>query len=130
MKDVDHLMESIGESTVYVQRYIEQKIELTKLEAAEKSAVLISEVITIVALVMIGSVFLLLFTVTLGLYLAQWLASYPQAFLIMTVLYALLGLLFWAFRRSIVTDRVVGIIVARFFKKSTPENQRSEANTQ
>ena len=118
MKDVDHLMESIGESTAYVQSYIEHKIELTKLEAAEKSAVLISEIITIISVVMIGAIFLLLLTITLGLFLAQWLDSYSYAFLIITMFYALMGGLFWMFRRSLVTNMVVGMVVSRFFKKS------------
>lgn len=118
MRDVDYLLESVGESTAYVQQYIEQKIELTKLEAAEKSAVLISEIITVISIVMIGSIFILLSTVTLALFLAQWLESYPLAFLIITGVYALLGLLFWLFRRSLVTNMVVGMVVSRFFQKS------------
>lgn len=127
MRDVDHLMESVGESTAYVQRYIEQKIELTKLEAAEKSAVLISEVITIISLAMIGSIFILLLTITIGLFLAQWMESYPLAFLSITVLYALIGLLFWLFRRSLVTNMVVSMVVSRFFKTSVLEDQRPQS---
>lgn len=119
MKDVDYLMESMGETTAYVQQYIEQKIELTKLEAAEKSAVMISELVTGIILALIGSVVLLLATITLGLFLAQWLASYPMAFLLLTIFYTLIGLIIWGFRRKLITNPVVSLVVMRFFNKAT-----------
>lgn len=115
MKDVDYLMESVGETTAYVQQYIEQKIKLTKLEAAEKSAVMISEVITGITLMLIGSQVILLATITIGLFLGQWLDSYPLAFLILTIFYILVGIITWMMRRSLITNPVVSIVVTKFF---------------
>ncbi|MFK7932646.1 MAG: phage holin family protein [Saprospiraceae bacterium] len=117
MKDVDYLMESMGETTAYVQQYIEQKIEVTKLEAAEKSAMVISELVTGIMLVMIGTIVILLGIITIGLFLAQWLDSYPIAFLSLTIFFAIIGIILWIFRRTLITNPVVGAVVNRFFSK-------------
>ena len=117
MKDVDYLMESVGETTAYVQQYIEQKIELTKLEAAEKSALVISELVTSIVLLLVGSLVFFLAVITAGLFLAQWLDSYPLAFLALTLFFSLLGVIIWVFRTKLITNPVVSTVVARFFSK-------------
>lgn len=116
MKEVDELMESMGEMTAYMQQYVEQKVELTKLEVAEKSALLISELVTAMVIGLIGVVVLLLMTITIGLFLADWLGSYAWAFLSLSLFFVLVGIVTWIFRRRVITNPVVGMVVARLFK--------------
>lgn len=122
MKDVDYLLESMGETAAYLKEYIEHRIKLAKLEAAERGAVIISEAITALVFVVLGSFVFILANLTIVFFLAKAINSLPLSFLILTIFYSLIGVALFSFRHRLITDHVVKILLMKMFTADVNEN--------
>lgn len=116
MKDVDYLMESAGETVAYMQNYVEQKVELIKLEAAEKTATTVSSLLTSFVILLLVGIAGLMGTITIALFLGMWFNNYALAFLTVTVFYILLAVLAYTFRETVITNPVVSVVITKMFK--------------
>lgn len=117
MKDAEHILESLGEGIGYIEVYVHRRLEMLKLDVAEKSSLVISSVITTIVLVVLGLLTLLFASITLGLFLGSWLDSYGWGFAIVTGIYILVLLAVYFLRRRLVTNPVVSMVISGFFKK-------------
>lgn len=117
MEEKTDFLEEVGKLNVYAQQYIKDQLELYKIEAAERSAKTIAQIITILVLVSIASIIFLLLTVVVGLYLGDYLDSYPQAFLMISGGYFLIGLLFYLLRKPILTNPLMLMLVKQVLSK-------------
>jgi len=115
-RETRNLLEKLGELVGYVQVYANDRIELVKLEAAERSAKAVSSGITVAILALIFTMALLFGSVALGLFIAEWIDSYAFAFLIVFGLYVVLGSLIAVFRKALVTNPVLTIIIKSMYK--------------
>ncbi len=111
MEDKTDFLEEVGKLNIYAQQYVKDRIELVKIEAAEQSAKAISLIATMLMLGGLITVVLLLLTVAIGLYLGDYLNDYPQAFLIISGIYFLIGLIFFLLRKRILTNPITIAIV-------------------
>ncbi len=115
-QEANNLLEKLGELAGYVQVYANDRIELVKLEAAEKSAKAVSAGITVVVLALLFTMALLFGSVALGLFIAEWVDSYAYAFLIIFGLYVLLGSIIAIFKKALVTNPVLTMIIKSIYK--------------
>lgn len=115
MKDIDYLMESAGETVAYLQNYVEQKVELVKLEAAEKTATTVSSLLTAFIVLLIIGIAVFTGTIAIALFLGGWLENYALAFLIVTVFYIALAVGAYVFRKTIITNPIVSIVITKMF---------------
>ena len=123
MKKADQLLESLGETYGYLQAYIEQRIDLAKLEAAEKSSQVLASFITLVVVVFLLLILLAMLTVTAALFIGRALdENYALGFLIMSGVYFLMAAVIYTFRRPLVTNRVLGMVIAKLFPDPDDSN--------
>lgn len=112
------LLEDIGETIGYAEIYAERRIQLAKLEAAEKTATVTASLVTSIAL---GSFLLLIFgtlSLALGFYLKEALSvSYAQAFLLLGGVQSLLLILLYLVRHQLFTNPILEQIIKMLFRK-------------
>ena len=109
----EELLESIGETTEYIKQYTQDQIRYIKLEVAERTAKVISELATSIALVFVGMVVILLLSLTLGLWLGNLFQSYVVGFGIVSSLYLVIGVLIMLFKRKMITNPIIALVVQK-----------------
>lgn len=109
-------MESVGEAYGYAKAYIDQQIEYTKLDIAERLSTAISSAITAVIVLQLVFFVLGFLSLALGVYLGQRMSSYAQGFLIVGGIYGVLTFFIVLFRRPLITNPVLSRIIKIFFE--------------
>jgi hypothetical protein len=109
--------ENLGETIGYVEAYAERKIDLLKLESSEQISKVTAILATGAILLSMFAITCSLFSIGLSLYLAEilHLAIYQAFFLVMGI-YALLGVLIFLFRETIITKPILTIIVSAIYR--------------
>lgn len=116
MKSSDTIMQSAGEAYGYAKSYIEQQIEYTKLDLAERISIAISTAVSTVVVALLFLMVLGFLSLAGGFFLAQRLGSPGKAFLIISGIYALIAILALLFRRALITNPVLSRIIKIFFE--------------
>lgn len=116
MKLQDGVTETAGEAYGYAKAYIEQQLEYTKLDIAERLSIAISSAITAIVVVQLAFFVAGFLSIALGIYLGQRMGSYAQSFLIVGGIYAAITFIIVLFRRPLVTNPVVSRIIKIFFE--------------
>ncbi len=126
MKDNDELLASAGETIEYAKHYIKLQGDYIRLEAAER----ISQTTSAIVTAMVLGIFSLLVLIMLSLALAFWIGaktgSYSQAFLLVSAAYGLIGGLLYLFRRALITNPTLKLVLNAFFDR---ENMAEVSNT-
>jgi vacuolar-type H+-ATPase subunit I/STV1 len=115
MSEKDQFMETAGESFGYARQYLEQQLEYMKLEFAEKTSLVISALLTAVVQIMAVSFIVGFLTLALGFYLGQVTGSYSTAFLIIAGIYALIFSVVYFFRRTLLTNPILKLVITKIF---------------
>lgn len=107
----------ISESAKLLEVAAQRKLQLAKLNLAEKVAVTGGGLVTGILVLVLGTIFLLTFTLGIGFGLAQWTdLTVGESFLIISLLYVLLiGLIVWQRERFFVNP-VLTAVVSKLFK--------------
>lgn len=112
MTNKKELLEQLGESYGYVEKLIDNRIELLKLSAAEKSAKLVAGVIVGVIMLLLLTFISVCLLMAAGFALTLWLGNPVWAFLLLAGLLSLTGIIIFSF-----SDRLIlGPVIARFLK--------------
>lgn len=72
-----------------VKEYVHKRIDLVKLEATEKTALVAGNIVTIILLCVFGIFFIILLNIGLSCLLGQYLGNYAYGFLIVAGIYLL-----------------------------------------
>ncbi len=107
----DQMLSAVGETVEYGRQYIEQQKDYIRLEVAEKLAKTTSKLVTMAVVSFLAIMVLILLSVTIGFWLGSVWDSYALAFLCVTGFYALLAVVFYFFRREMVTNPVLSMII-------------------
>lgn len=128
MERSDSLSEKAGETYGYIKYYIEQRIEYFRLALTERIALTMSGLLTAFALVALFSMVLLFGTLAIAFYLSSLLKSEGHGFLIVTMFYLLLGIIVYFFRRKLIMEPIVHIVVRSMeeAEKNRPEENENE----
>ncbi len=97
-----------------VKDYIENHVELLKLDATEKTLKIIGVSVPIAIISVMVVFFLVLFNIGLALLLGDWLNSYAIGFFILSAVYLLVILLAYFFRDKI-KNMVTNSAIEAFF---------------
>ncbi|MBL7931752.1 MAG: phage holin family protein [Bacteroidia bacterium] len=101
--------------------YVEDRLLLLRIRAAEKSGKLAAILIKL-AVVVIFIFFILLFaSLTLGYYLSQVTGSLVSGFGALTVTYLVLFLLFLLINKQFISKWVINTVIRVFFEKTQAE---------
>lgn len=101
-----------------IQEYIEVKLDLLKLQAAENISGVISKVMLSVILILMLSIILLFLSLAAGYFMASVLNSNELGFLCVAGFYTLLLLIILAFRKKIIERPVIKSVIKVFFHKT------------
>lgn len=118
----DILMEDLGESLGYLQSFISQEVESVKLEIAEKVSIASSSVITGLVMASFATLVMVFLAIGLACYLGVIFGSYALGFTLVAALLLVLLLIFYLFRKTLITDRVVSAVIHLFFDQDEHEN--------
>ncbi len=104
------ILTDIGENYEYVRTIVGNKIELFKIETAEKSGKLIGGLVTALLIGSILSVVGLILTIILVIYLASLLGSWLIALSILIIFLLSMALILWVFRKTLIMNPISNLI--------------------
>jgi hypothetical protein len=113
------------ETQELVEDYVGNRLQLLKLQTAEKSARLISLLITVVVMAFLCFFILLFLSITAGYFLAQKTGSLFTGFGIVAVFYVILLVVVLYLRKRFL-DKYISDTVVRIFFDTTAEDDNTE----
>ncbi len=116
--------ENISELRENLLKFVETKVSYYGLVAFEKSAKLVSSLISSAVIILILFLALIFFSGAAGLYFGHLLESYLLGLLIVGGFYLLLGIVFIIFRKKIFGRMVIKSLGETFFQDDDEEQPR------
>jgi len=113
------------ETQEMVEDYVSNRLQLLKLQTAEKSSKIISLLLTVLVMALLSFFILLFLSMTLGYYLAQKTGSLFTGFGIVAIFYVLL-LVVLLYLRKRYLDKYISNTVIRIFFDSTADDDDTE----
>lgn len=93
-----------------LKEYIENHVELLKLDATEKTLKIIGVSVPLLIITIMGSFFIILLNIGLALMLGKWMNNYAIGFFTLSAFYFLMILLAYFFRnkiKEVITDKAI-----------------------
>ncbi len=115
---MEHASGKIEELTDNVKDYINTRIELVKLKVSAKVAVILSNTLSSIILILFLFMFLIFISITGGFYFSKLTGGYVSGFLILSGIYLVLFLLFYAFRKQIIIEPMKDKIIKQIFDEN------------
>jgi hypothetical protein len=121
MKDTLEKLEGL---TDHVKEYVNARVELTKLRIAEKTSLVLSDLIAATVVVLLF-LFVLIFGSIAGAWaLSDWIGKPYSGFLIVAGFYLVLGIIVWLVRGRFIRFPVMNAIIRLLHKKDEEEEHR------
>lgn len=124
------LLERAGEVIGFAREYVEKRIELYQLQVAEKIVQTLSSLITYFLLFIFFILALIFASVAAGFFLATALGSSGWGFAIVTGFYTLLAILLFLFRRPMILDPVLSMVLQNLREEDGPADGTGITNKQ
>ena len=118
------MLDDINDLRKDILEYIEVKLDLIRLHTAENLSRIFSNVATIAVISYLLFFIILFISFAAGFYIGSLLESNELGFLCMAGFYALLLILFLAFRKQIVEQPVIKAMVRLFFPKFEEDEKK------
>ena len=99
-----------------VKEYVNTRIESIKLNAAEKSSVIIANGVAGIVVAIVILFFLGLASISLSLVLGEWLGKTWAGFLVVACFYLLIGILVWLAKGRLIRLPVMNAMIQQLFK--------------
>ena len=115
--------ERVEELAETISEYINNRIEEVKLTAIDKSSALLSNMIAGVVVVCFFVSFIVFASIALSLFLGEWLNKVWLGFLIVAVMYLMIGIIVWAARGRIIRLRIMNSLIQQLFKNETEDEK-------
>lgn len=109
-EDKDALIEKI-------EQYLKTSLDILKLNSVEKSAEIISSIITGVLLFILFVLFTLFINIGLSLFIGKLLNNNYLGFLILSLFYLILGIFLYIFRHQLVKSPISNLIISKLLIK-------------
>lgn len=107
----EEFLSSAGETLEYGKMYIEQKVDFYRLETSKRLAKTTSNLVTLAVIGFLGMMVVLFLSLAVGILLGDFLGSYGIAFLVVTGIYLCAVLLIFFFKREIITNPILSLII-------------------
>ncbi len=110
------LLATAGETLAYAEDYLDTRIELLKLTAAEKGSLTAANVLAGVVVAFLGTFALMCFTVTLAILIGDALGSIALGYAIMGLIYAIIAVVLFVMRKKILVQPILKSLINSLFK--------------
>ena len=114
--DRNDLLSTAGETLAYAEDYLDSRIELVKLNVAEKGAESGAKLLSIGIVGVIGLAATSCFTIALAIWLGELMSSMPLGFVVVGVGYLIMAAILFIFRRAILTTPLLRALIKQMFK--------------
>ena len=104
--------------------HVETRIEYAKLVLVEKSAIVLSRVISFGIVAALAFIFLLLFSIAAGIWLGDILGAMYKGFLAISGIYFLIILILLAFRKQFFEKKLVDVFIT--LSLAEPQDEEEE----
>jgi uncharacterized RDD family membrane protein YckC len=105
-----------------VKEYLNARIELVKLNVAEKSSEAMANVIAGVFVALVFFLFILFAGIALSIGLGAWIGNRWLGFLIVSLLYLVICLIIWFARGKIIRLPIMNAIIKQLFRNDDEED--------
>ncbi len=109
--NTNELLSATGESVEYGRQYIEQQMEIVRLETAKRIAMTTSGLVTSAVLAILALLVIIFLSIALGFLLGNILGSYALAFFIISAFYLIATLLILKFKRQLITNPILSMVL-------------------
>lgn len=117
----DELLTTAGETLAYAEDLFETKVELIKLDVAEKGSKVGADVISGVIVGILALTAGLFLSLALALWLGYLVSSYPLGFVIVGVFYLLIAGVLFAMRKTLLAQPILKALISSLFKTKQDE---------
>ena len=105
-----------------VKEYINARIESVKLNAAEKSSVVIANILAGMVVAVVFFFFIIFAGTALAFGLGEWIGKTWAGFLIVASLYLLIGIIVWTARERIIRLPIMNALIKQLFGNDDEED--------
>lgn len=105
-----------------VKAYVNGRVELMKLQVADKSSSVISNLVAGMAVAVVFIFFLVFASTALALVLGEWMGKTWAGFLLVAGFYLVLGIIIWTMREKLIRLPVMNAIIKQLFSKDDATN--------
>jgi len=105
----------------HAREYVNIRVDQAKLSVAERSSAVLSMVIATAVVNIIFLLCLIFGSIAGAIALGMWLRSYWMGFLLVAILYLLIGLLIWAGKETFIRQPIMNAIIHQLFKNDDDE---------
>jgi len=121
MINMKETFEKLEGLTDHVKEYVNTRIELTKLRIAEKTSLIIGDLVA-GTIVILFFLFVLMFGSIAGAWaVSDWIGKPYSGFLIVAGIYLLLGIIVWMTRSKLIRFPVMNAIIKKLHKGDEDE---------
>jgi hypothetical protein len=113
--------EKIEDLSVHIKRYVDNRIEYTKLNVAEKVSEVLGNLISGSLLFLLFLLFLVFSGVAFAFYLSEVTGKFYWGFLIVGSIYLAIGLIVWLFKKPLLQHPIMNSILNQIFNKQDHE---------
>ncbi len=107
----------IEELVGHAKEYIQNRIDITKLEIAESISILISTLFSALFFISILFISIIFFGISIAFIFSNLTGEYYWGFMITGGLYFLVGLFFWKARKKIIQTPIMNLLIKKLFNK-------------
>ena len=105
-----------------VKEYINTRVESVKLTVAEKTSVVIANVVAGMIVAVVFLLFIIFAGTALAFGLSEWIGKTWAGFLIVAGLYLLIGIVIWTAREKIIRLPVMNALIKQLFPNDDEED--------
>jgi len=113
---VEERKELIEDLFEKVEAYIKTNVELIKLRTIDKLSAVIASLASGVVLLILFSFFFLMVNIVLAIWLGQAMGQVYYGFFLIAGIYALLSIILFMVRNSIIKNPIINSIISQFLK--------------
>ena len=121
--DRNTLLATAGETIAYAEDYIETRIDMVKLEVADKGTRVAAQTITYVICATLGLFALSALSIALAFWLGALLDSVALGFLIVGLIYLVIAAIVFALRETLLEKPILHALIANLFKYPKHDEQ-------
>jgi protein-S-isoprenylcysteine O-methyltransferase Ste14 len=123
---MEKIVEKAEELAGTVKEYVNNRIESVKLGVAEKSSAIIANLVAGAIAMAVFFFFLLFAGIALSFALGDWLGKTWAGFLIVAMLYLLLGIIIWSARTRLIRLPVMNSLIRQLINKEEKEDYEED----
>ena len=112
----------VEELAASIKDYADTRIQSIKLNAAEKSSIVIANLLAGIIVAAVFSLFIIFAGIALSFGLGEWTGKTWLGFLIVAILYLVIGIVAWTARRKIIQLPVMNSMIRQLFKNDDEED--------